>query len=75
MTQIISIALNIPDSYQVDTLTRQLTEYGERLIARNIKTAKPRSQSSRDFLKGLSIPEGTTDRQLVEDYINEKYGL
>ena len=75
MTQIISISLNIPDSYRVDTLTRQLTEYGERLIARSTKAIKPRSQSSRDFLKGLSMPEGTTDRQLVEDYINEKYGL
>ena len=75
MTQIISISLNVPESYQVDTLTRQLTEYGERLIARSTQAAKPRRQLSRDFLKGLSLPKGTTDRQLVDEYLEEKYGL
>ena len=75
MTQIISISLNVPESYQVDTLTRQLTEYGERLIARNTQAAKPRRRLSRDFLKGLSLPKGTTDRQLVDEYLEEKYGL
>ena len=75
MTRIISISLNVPESYQVDTLTRQLTEYGERLIARSTKTAKPRHRSSRDFLKGLSIPKEATDRQLVDEYLEEKYGL
>ncbi|MBR1414665.1 MAG: hypothetical protein IJ570_02235 [Prevotella sp.] len=75
MTRIISISLNVPESYQVDTLTRQLTEYGERLIARSTQTAKPRRRSSRDFLKGLSIPKEATDRQLVDEYLEEKYGL
>lgn len=75
MTQIISISLNVPDSYRVDTLTRQLTEYGERLIARSTQAAKPRCQSSRNFLQGLSLPKETSDRQLVDDYIKEKYGL
>jgi len=65
MTQIISISLNVPEDYQVETLTRQLTEYGERLIARSVSAANTRRKSSRDFLKGLSIPKGTTDRQLM----------
>ena len=75
MTQIISISLNVPEDYQVETLTRQLTEYGERLIARSVPAAKTRRKSSRDFLKGLSLPKGTTDRQLIDEYLEKKYGL
>lgn len=75
MTQIISISLNVPEDYQVETLTRQLTEYGERLIARSVPAANTRRKSSRDFLKGLSIPKGTTDRQLIDEYLEKKYGL
>lgn len=75
MTQIISISLNVPEDYQVETLTRQLTEYGERLIARSVSAANTRRKSSRDFLKGLSIPKGTTDRLLIDEYLEKKYGL
>lgn len=75
MTQIISISLNVPEDYQVELLTRQLIEYGERLIERSVPAAKTRRQSSRDFLKGLTLPKGTTDRQLIDEYLEKKYDL
>ena len=40
-------------------------------------TAKARmsgARSSKGFLKGLSVPADTTSRQLVDDYLEEKYG-
>ena len=75
MTRVINISLNVPETYQVDELTRQLTEYGERLIARSKSMAKPRRRPSRDFLKSFSLPKGATSEQLIDNYLAEKYGV
>ena len=75
MTQIISISLNVPESYQVDELTRQLTEYGERLIARRTQEASRRRRPSQDFLKAFSMPKGMTSQQLVDEHLKEKFGV
>lgn len=75
MTRTINISLNVPESYQVEELTRQLTEYGERLIARRTSTAKRRHRPSRDFLKGFTLPQGVTSEQLIDGYLEEKYGV
>lgn len=74
MTQIINISLNVPETYEVDELTRQLTEYGERLIARRTQAAS-RRRPSQDFLKAFSLPKGTTSQQLIDEHLSEKYGL
>ena len=73
MTRIISITLNVPETYQVEELTRQLTEYGERLIARSKPSAKPRRRPSQDFLKSFMLPKGTTPEQLIDEHLQEKY--
>lgn len=59
MTQIINISLSVPETYQVEELARQLTEYGERLIARRTHAAS-RRHPSQDFLKAFSLPKGST---------------
>ncbi|MBR5634955.1 MAG: hypothetical protein IKW78_07260 [Prevotella sp.] len=75
MTRTINISLNVPEFYQMEELTRQLTEYGERLIARRKTIGKPRRRPSADFLKDFTLPKGATSEQLVGDYLKEKYGL
>ena len=75
MTRTLNISLNVPDSIGIEELTRQLTEYGERLIARKRKAAPSRQRHSMHFLQGLSMPKGKTDKELVDEYLTEKYGL
>lgn len=75
MTMTINISLNVPESYEVEELTRQLTEYGERLIARRKSSAKPHRRPSRDFLRSFTLPKGITSEQLVDEQIAEKYGI
>ena len=75
MTRTINISLNVPESYGVEELTRQLTEYGERLIARRRYSSKTKKRHSQNFLKGLSIPKDVTEQELIEEYLSEKYGV
>ena len=75
MTQTINISLNVPETYKVEELTRQLTEYGKRLIAMRKATTKQHKRPSENFLKGFTLPQQTSPEQLVDDYIAEKYGL
>ena len=75
MTRTLNISLNVPDSYGIEELTRQLTEYGERLISRRNRVQKSKKCRSQTFLKGLSLPDGSTDKELIEEYISEKYGV
>ena len=74
MTTTINISLNVPESYEVEELTRQLIEYGERLIARRKLSVKPR-RPSRDFLKSFSLPKGAVSEQLIDEHLAEKYGV
>ena len=75
MTRTLNISLNVPDSYGIEELTRQLTEYGEQLISRRNRVQKSKKRRSQTFLKGLSLPDGSTDKELIEEYISEKYGV
>ena len=75
MTTTLNISLNVPESYEVEELTRQLTEYGERLIARQKPAAKFRHRPSSDFLRSFSLPKGSTSEQLIDEHLAEKYGL
>ena len=74
MTRIISISLNVPETYRVDELARQLTEYGERLIARRTHAAS-RRRPSQDFLKAFTLPKSSTSTQLIDEHLKDKYGL
>lgn len=75
MTRTINISLNVPDSYGIEELTRQLTEYGERLISRRKRVVTSKKRHSQTFLKGLSLPSGLTDKELIDEYLSEKYGV
>ena len=75
MTRTLNISLNVPDSYGIEELTRQLTEYGERLISRRNRVQKSKKRRSQTFLKGLFLPDARTDKELIEEYISEKYGV
>ena len=75
MTTTLNISLNVPESFEVEELTRQLTEYGERLIARGKPSAKSRRRPSRDFLRTFSLPKGMTSEQLIDEHLAEKYGV
>ncbi len=75
MTRTINISLNVPESYGIEELTRQLTEYGERLISRRKRMATSQKRHSQSFLKGLSMPSGATAKELIDAYLSEKYGL
>ena len=68
MTRTLNISLNVPDSYGIEELTRQLTEYGERLISRRNRVQKSKKRRSQTFLKGLSMPAGTADKELIDAY-------
>ena len=57
MTRTLNISLNVPDSYGIEELTRQLTEYGERLISRRNRVQKSKKRRSQTFLKGLSLTD------------------
>ncbi len=46
MTRTLNISLNVPDSYGIEELTRQLTEYGERLISRRNRVQKSKKRLS-----------------------------
>ena len=71
MTRTINISLNVPENYGMDELTRQLTAYGELLIMRRQHKAPTRRRFSQHFLSGLTMPEGVSDRELVDDYLKE----
>lgn len=75
MTRTLSISLNVPDSYEVEKLARQLTEYGELLIARSRPKLGTGKCFSQQFLQGLSLPNGKSDRELIDEYLEEKYGV
>jgi hypothetical protein len=75
MTRTINISLNVPETYEVEELTRQLTEYGERLIARRKPSAKSRRRPSHDFLSSFTLPKGATSEQLIDEHLAEKYGI
>ena len=67
MTMTLNISLNVPESYGIEESTHQLTEYGERLISRSNRVQKSRERRSQTFLKGLTQPDESTDKELIED--------
>ena len=75
MTRTINISLNVPENYGMDELKRQLTAYGELLILRRQHRERTRRRFSQYFLSGLTMPEGMSDKELVDDYLKEKYGV
>jgi hypothetical protein len=75
MTRTINISLNVPENYGMEELTRQLTAYGEFLVMRRRLKGRAQGRFSQHFLAGLSMPQDKSDKELVDDYLVEKYGV
>lgn len=76
MNRTINISLNVPPIYRVDELTRQLTEYGELLIARKVQeTDNKKKCYPHESLRGLMKRIDATPKELVEEYLQEKYNV
>ena len=71
-TRTINVHVNVPRSYRIDLLERQLTSYAEQLIAQ----AKPAKKGKyrHEALCGIFSTEATKD-ELIEDYLKDKYQL
>ena len=72
MTTSINISLNIPPDYGVARLTQQLTEYAQRLVARR---AKPMKHYRHESLRGLTKGDTASSKELIDEYLKEKYGV
>ena len=73
MMTTINVSLNVPPAYKLDVLTRQLTEYGERLVANNAKTMKKAKHYRHESLRGLMKGIDATPEELINEYLEEKY--
>lgn len=75
MQTTINISLDVPQSYQLDTLKQELTEYAKKLVA----NAKPKAKAERkhyahDAICGI-MKTDKTDTELIEEYLKEKYQI
>lgn len=87
MLTTINISLNVPPAYHLEELTQQLTDYGNWLIVTMDKPKEERRlqhhhsqrgltrHPSQSFLKGLVLPANTSSEQLIDEYIEDKYGI
>ena len=72
MQTTINISLDVPQSYQLDTLKQELTEYAKKLVAKAKPKAKvARRQYAHDALCGIM----KTDKELIEEYLKEKFQI
>lgn len=70
----IHVSVDVPATYHLDELTKQLTEYAKKLVA-TVKTSKTEKHHYRhEALKGIFTSDAS-ERDLVEDYLKEKYQL
>lgn len=65
----ISIPVNVPNDYSLETLKKQLSEYAKSLIAKAIPAKQKHYEH--EALKGLFAP--ANDQELLEEYLADKY--
>ncbi|MBR0049826.1 MAG: hypothetical protein IJP74_11015 [Prevotella sp.] len=65
---------SVPPYYHVEELTRQLTEYGELLIANKTKATEKKKRYRHESLRGLMNGVSASSEELIEEYLQEKYG-
>ena len=79
MQTTINISLDVPKSYQLDTLKQELTEYAKKLVAKAKPKAKiARKQYAHDALCGImktDMKADKSDKELIEEYLEEKYQI
>ena len=75
MQTTINISLNVPPSYQVDKLAQQLTDYGKWLIITMNQPQTSSQQYRHQSLRGLTRGLAISSKELIADYMKEKYNV
>lgn len=79
MQTTINISLDVPQTYQLDTLKQELTEYAKKLVAKAKPKAKvARKQYAHDALCGImkmDMKTDKSDKEMIEEYLEEKYQI
>ena len=70
----INVHVNVPRSYSIDLLERQLTSYAEQLIAQAKPARKSNRQHRHEALCGIFSSDASQE-ELIEDYLKDKYQL
>lgn len=73
-TRTINVHVNVPRSYRIDLLERQLTAYAEQLVAQAQPASRQKRQHRHEALCGI-FNSGASEEELIEDYIKDKYQL
>ena len=73
-TTIINVSVDVPVTYRLDVLTKQLTDYAKRLVGTSLKVTKPKRHYRHESLCGI-FEQNAKGNELVEEYIKEKYEL
>lgn len=74
MQTTISLSLDVPQTYGLETLKKQLTEYAKELVAKAKPSPKVRKHYAHDALCGLAITK-SSDEELLDGYLKDKYNL
>ena len=74
MQATINISLDVPQTYHLDTLKQELTEYAKKLVAKAKPKAKVNKHYAFESLRGFAKTD-LTDEELLEGYFNDKYGI
>ncbi len=73
-TKTINVSVDVPGSYRVDKLTKQLTEYAKRLVKLSRPISKNKNKYRYESLCGIFASKAS-ELELVEEYLQEKYKL
>ena len=77
MQTTINISLDVPQSYQLDTLKQELTEYAKKLVAKAKLKAKAKAEKQHyafEALRGFAQTDAS-DEELLDEYLEDKYGI
>ncbi len=76
MPTTIHIPVEVPNGISVDAITRQLTEYAKRIIARrkSANYSHAKQHYKHEKLCGILTTDARQE-ELIEDYLSEKYDL
>ena len=75
MLTTINISLNIPPAYQMEELTWKLTDFGNWLILSESQTKDSNKHYRHHNLRGLMKGMDASSKELIDEYLKEKYGV
>ncbi len=70
-TRTITVSVNVPKSYRIDLLQKQLTVYAQQLVTSARPTTKSKQPYRHEALCGI-FNSDRTQEQILEDYLQEK---